>query len=169
MLNVQKMAEDLLYEEVKRESVEKINESSQKQNDFKDEQIINNDSGISEGIIDNVNKYFLIKILSPELEANEDKKRKHKDSLVNIVRNFLYIHFVVLALLLFLIIGFIFYFHYTNNDLDISYINTIIKFVTVYIASVIAEVIAMLKYIVSNVFDTSISGLVELYKDSDTK
>lgn len=60
----------------------------------------------------------------------------------------------------------IFVFHGSKNSLDLSYIDTIIKFVCVYITSVVAELIAMLHYIVSKVFDTSITGLVEIYKDT---
>ncbi len=60
----------------------------------------------------------------------------------------------------------IFVFHGLGNNLDLSYIDIIIKFVSVYITSVVVELIAMLHYIVSKVFDTSITGLVEIYKDA---
>ena len=59
----------------------------------------------------------------------------------------------------------VFVFHGVGKELDLSYINTIVKLISVYITSVVAELIAMLNYIVSKVFDTSITGLVELYKD----
>lgn len=61
----------------------------------------------------------------------------------------------------------IFVFHGLNNDLDLEYIKEIIKFISLYITSVVVELVAMLKYIVKNVFDTSITGLVEFYKDAN--
>lgn len=60
----------------------------------------------------------------------------------------------------------IFVFHGLKNDLKLSYINAIVKFIGFYITSVVVELITMLRYIVSNVFDTSITGLVELFKDA---
>lgn len=42
------------------------------------------------------------------------------------------------------------------------------SFVSIYITSVVIELIAMLKCIVTNVFDTSITSLVELYKDASS-
>ena len=62
----------------------------------------------------------------------------------------------------------IFIFHGVKNDLDLEDIKLIINFISLYITSVVIELIALLKYIVSNVFDTSITGLVEIYKDSNT-
>lgn len=82
---------------------------------------------------------------------------------------FLIFQFIILLGLLFSVIIMIFVFHGLNNDLDLSYIETIIKFISLYITSVVVELIAMLKYIVSNVFDTSITGLVGLYKDVTNK
>lgn len=71
--------------------------------------------------------------------------------------------------LLFGIIVMIFVFHGLDNDLELTYIEIIIKFVGIYITSVVVELIAMLKYIVSNVFDTTITGLVEMYKDATSR
>lgn len=72
----------------------------------------------------------------------------------------------MISLLLVGIVVMIFVFHGLGNNLDLSYIDIIIKFVSVYITSVVVELIAMLHYIVSKVFDTSITGLVEIYKDA---
>lgn len=124
---------------------------------------------ISDKIIDNANTYFLIKILSPEITKNEDKKREHKDSLINIVKTFLIVQFCILFALIFGVLAMIFVFHGLNNELSLDYIKEIIKFVSLYITSVVVELIAMLRYIVSNVFDTSITGLVEFYKDASNK
>ncbi len=147
-------------------------ESSVKQNDFKDEakNVDQSQSQITEDIsnkiIDNANKYFLVKILSPEITKNENKKRKHKDKLIQIIKLFLVFQLIIISLLLFGIIAMIFVFHGLGNELELSYINIIIRFVSIYITSVVAELIAMLHFIISKVFDTSITGLVELYKDA---
>lgn len=141
-------------------------------NDLKnptDKRVVNSENSeqISEKIIDSANKYFLVKILSPEITNNEEKKRKHKDKLIKIVECFLVFQFFILILLMFGIIAGIFVFHGLGNDLELSYIKTIIKFISVYITSVVVELVAMLKFIVTNVFDTSITGLVEAYKESN--
>lgn len=147
-------------------------ESSVKQNDFEGESQNYSSSentqneDIANRIIDNANKYFLVKVLSPEITKNEDKKRQHKDNLIQIIKLFLIFQFIIISILLVGIIIMIFIFHGLKNDLELSYIDIIIKFVSVYITSVVAELIAMLHYIVSKVFDTSITGLVEIYKDA---
>lgn len=137
---------------------------SEKKNDFERESL-KSTSDLSDKVIDDANKYFLVKILSPEITNNEDKRRKHKDKLISIVKTFLVAQFIILSLLLFGTLTMIFVFHGLGNDLELSYIEIIIKFISVYITSVVVELIAMLKYIVSNVFDTSITGLVEIYRD----
>ncbi len=147
-------------------------ESSYRQNDFENETELHNkeDKDLSENIansiIDSANKYFLVKVLSPEITKNEKRKRRHKDKLIQIIKYFLIFQFLIISLLLTGIIVMIFVFHGLENSLDLSYIDTIIKFVCVYITSVVAELIAMLHYIVSKVFDTSITGLVEIYRDT---
>lgn len=149
-------------------------ESSDRKNDFENESDndirIENESSedITNKIIDNANKYFLVKVLSPQIEKNEAKKREHKNVLIQIVKSFLIFQFVIILILLFGIIIMIFVFHGFNNDLELSYLEKIINFVSIYITSVVVELIAMLKYIVANVFDTSITSLVELYKDASS-
>lgn len=69
-------------------------------NDFEEEIENESDSisadSIADKIIDNANQYFLVKILSPEIRKNEDKKRKHKDKLIAIVKIFLICQFFIL-------------------------------------------------------------------------
>lgn len=139
-----------------------------KQNDLRNEYTsgdINTKYNIKE-IVDTANKYFLIEILSPELKNNENKKREHKGQLINIVKYFLIFQFLFLFVLLCGTLVMIFVFHGIGNDLQLDYIEIIIKFISLYITSVVVELVAMLKYIVSNVFDTSITGLVEMYRDA---
>lgn len=147
-------------------------ESSDRKNDFENESDndirIENESSedITNKIIDNANKYFLVKVLSPQIEKNEAKKREHKNVLIQIVKSFLIFQFIIILVLLFGIITMIFVFHGFHNDIELSYLEKIINFVSIYITSVVIELIAMLKCIVTNVFDTSITSLVELYKDA---
>jgi membrane glycosyltransferase len=138
-----------------------------KKNDFAESNETEKES-IPEEILKNANNYFLIKILSPEITKNETKKRKHKEDLLNIIKMFLIMQFILLSILLLGIITMIFVFHGLKNDLSISYIKLIISVISAYITSIVIELIAMLRYIVSKVFDTSISGLVSLYKDTST-
>lgn len=142
--------------------------SNNRKNDFEMENAKEKDlekSDIADNIIDSANQYFLLKILSPEITKNEDKKREHKDILINLVKIFLAFQFFIVTVLVLGTIIMVFVFHGVGKELDLSYINTIVKLISVYITSVVAELIAMLNYIVSKVFDTSITGLVELYKD----
>lgn len=119
----------------------------------------------TDDIIKNVNNKFLIHVLSPEISANEDKKRKHKDILMIAVAIFLTIQFVIL----FVIVGYslqsIISCHINEKPFSDSTIKIIFSFIGVYISAVVAEMIAILKYIVTNVFDTSIAALVEAFKD----
>ncbi len=145
-------------------------ESIKGQNDFEEEieneSIVTNSDSIANKIIYNANQYFLIKILSPEIKRNEAKKRNHKDKLISIVKIFLICQFLILMCLLFGVTIMVFVFHGLKNDLNLDYLEILIKFISIYITSVVAELIAMLYFIVSNVFDTSITGLVEVYKDA---
>lgn len=119
----------------------------------------------TDDIIKNVNNKFLIHVLSPEISANEDKKRKHKDILMIAVAIFLTIQFLIL----FVIVGYslhsIIRCHINGKPFSDSTIKIIFSFIGVYISAVVAEMIAILKYIVTNVFDTSIAALVEAFKD----
>lgn len=117
-----------------------------------------------QNIIDNANEYVLLKTLSPEITKNEEKKREHKDILMKIVQSFLIAQFCFVAFVLIGTFVMIFVFHGTKNDLKLEYFNLIIKCISVYITSVVVEFIAMLRYIVRNVFDKSITGLVASFK-----
>lgn len=115
-----------------------------------------------ETLIKNVNNKVLLDILSPEIKDNENAKRKHKFILIGLLAAFLIIQFLA--------VGFI-------SDKVISYailetskaeiVNSLLTFVTGYITSVVIELIAILKYIVKNVFDTSLIELVKIFKETD--
>lgn len=151
----------------RKEYVKPLDKKGKKNDDFDNEDIPVSD-GVSD-IVDNANKYFLVKILAPEITRNEDKKRTHKDQLISIMKKFLIFQFAILSIIIIGTISMLFVFHGLGNDLSDSQMELIIKFVSLYITSVVIEIIAMLRYIVTKVFDTSISNLVELYKDKSEK
>lgn len=98
-------------------------------------------------------------VLSPQLEKNEKLKRKHKNTLMeNIFEilkiQFRYTYFFVCLLL----VGIL-----CSKYLEISEhtIDSVISFVEFYITSVVVELIAILFFIVKNVFDKSIVDLIK--------
>lgn len=154
------------------EKQEKLRELFFKSSDINDfeksdfEEETQNEELNQQNIIDNANEYVLLKTLSPEITKNEKKKREHKDTLMKIVKGFLIAQFSFVALVLIGTFVMIFVFHGMKNDLDMEYFDLIIKCISVYITSVVVEFIAMLRYIVKNVFDKSITGLVDSFKDN---
>lgn len=111
--------------------------------------------------IKNVNNQVLINFLSPEISNNEKAKRIYKIILIS-------------TLLLFIIAQFCSVYIFTNKAINYTVLETansqIVKelflFISAYITSIVVELIAILKYIVQNVFDTSIAELIKLFKDS---
>lgn len=136
---------------------------------------INNDQGEDEGAskdntveIDEMNSYFLMrmriyeKILSPQLEKNEKLKRKHKADVVQklfTIRKWQFIATYVFTLVMILMIA-------LSNWLKIeqAVLEDMFSFLKFYITSILAELIAILFFIVKQVFDSSI---VELFKNFD--
>lgn len=103
-------------------------------------------------------------VLAPQLEQNEGLKRKQKEKLMNklfeILKlqfwfTYIYVLILVLAVLFSGILG-------ISENLVLN----VIKFAEFYITSVVAELIAILFFIVKSVFDKSI---VELIKDFDKR
>lgn len=141
----------------------KFNSKHEEPNDSEKE--IKQQKNKTQQIIKNANNKFLIDVLSPEIQNNEKKKRDHKDALMIAMAIFLSIQFVIL----FIVVGYTLWSvvscHKNNNPFDNSTIQLLFGFVGVYMTSVVVELIAILKYIVTKVFDTSIASLVEIFKD----
>ncbi len=123
----------------------------------------------TEYYIRTANAKILLDTLAPEVSKNEKRKRKHKDKLIKYVSIFLGAQFIAIFILIAVVIGAIIVFHNAKNDLPISTINIFFAFFGTYVTSVIIELICILKYIVVNVFDTSISALMGIFKDNDIK
>ncbi len=126
-----------------------------------------NYSSYNDKIISNSNNYFLVKVLSPQIKANEKKKRKHKQIMLNVIVLFLKVQFVMLFLLVTGTLVTFFVFHGLHNDISNETFKIIIGFLGVYITSIVVELIYIAKFIVVNVFDTSIDGLVKLFSNTD--
>ena len=109
----------------------------------------------------------MLDYLSPEITKNEDRKRVHKDKLIEVVKWFLILQFGVIFLLMCGIFVMAFVFGLSEKDIEFNYFNSLVTFVTTYIGSVVIELIAMLNYIVKNVFDTSLAELVKIFRETD--
>lgn len=125
----------------------------------------NSDINEVDNIIKNANNQFLLNVLSPEITANENKKRNHKDKLLTAVEVFLGIQFLVVFILVGYTLFKILYCHEHQNPLSDGTLKIIFTFLSAYITSVVVELIAILQFIVKNVFDTSIAELVKLFRD----
>lgn len=121
---------------------------------------------INESIIKNVNQWFLVNIISPEIQENEKRKRRHKTILLCFLILFLIIQFGFLGYLIYWTFSNIIEFHKTRISFNDSTLKIIFTFISGYITSVVIELIAILKYIVRNVFDTSVSGLANAFKEN---
>lgn len=114
--------------------------------------------------IQTANARILLEKLAPEVTKNEETKRVHKGKLIQYVSIFLGVQFAIIFILVMTIIVSIVVFHALNNDLSKDVLNMLFAFFGTYITSVIVELICILKYIVVNVFDTSLSALMEAFK-----
>lgn len=123
----------------------------------------------TEYYIRTANAKILLDTLAPEVSENEKRKREHKDKLIKYVSIFLGAQFIAIFILIAVVIGAIIVFHNAKNDLPISTINIFFAFFGTYVTSVIIELICILKYIVVNVFDTSISALMSIFKNNDNQ
>ena len=114
--------------------------------------------------IKTANTDILRNTLAPQTEKNEEKKREHKDKLIKYISYVLGGQFVIIAVLVLLILISMIVFHALGNDYSESVLHMIFAFFGTYIASVIAELLAMLHFIVKEVFNTSISDLMKIFK-----
>lgn len=116
----------------------------------------------SKDLIKNVNNQFLIDILSPEIVKNEAAKRFHKAILLTMLSAFILIQF-----------GSVIYFtnrvtlYAVGKSASAEMVKILFTFLSAYITSVVVELIAILRYIVKNVFDTSIAELVKMFKEEN--
>ena len=114
----------------------------------------------SESIISNANKQVLLNTLSPEVSKNESTKRVHKYILIGVLFLFLIIQFVAVAVISTKIID-----YGIQESANKEILDMLLKYAGAYITSVVIELIAILRYIVQNVFDSSLSDLVKAFKE----
>ena len=115
-------------------------------------------------LIKNVNQKVLVDVLSPEVSENESVKRIHKYILLLLMTLFLVVQFSSVHIISTIVLGYA-----VSDGSDIEIIKSLLTFVLTYITSVVAELIVILKYIVKNVFDTSLVDLVKIFKETDVK
>lgn len=102
----------------------------------------------------------LVHILSPEIKRNEKTKRHHKSLLIFLLTVFLIAQFYTVYKLSITTIDYA-----VSNASKSDILKGLLAFVSAYITSVVVELIAILNYIVKNVFDTSIKELIEIFKE----
>lgn len=144
---------DALNEEVTDKSEVDILTQNETKNESNDE------------LVQNANNTVLVRVLSPQVEKNEEAKRTHKNILIGILGGFILLQFGLTFYIMNRTFGFIFTYYNENKEIDQHLVNLLFGFLTGYITSVVVELIYMLKFIVKNVFDTSISDLVKLFKE----
>lgn len=118
--------------------------------------------------INNMNSYFLMqkeiyeKTLSPILIENENSKRHHKDIVLNNLFKLLKGQFIATYIFTFVMVLMI----AISDILSISdtIIESMFSFMKFYISSILAELLAILFFIVKQVFDKSV---FELFKNFD--
>lgn len=154
-------------EDTKKKEVTIVNElreiisSDSKENTLADIVSIETNTRTSDDIINGVNDKVLLDVLSPEVKKNEKTKRFQKWCLIICLTGFLIFQFYAV-------------FHFTDKIISYSVnrgatnkiVDYLLKFDVAYISSVVIELIAIVKYIVENVFDTSITELIKIFKSN---
>lgn len=130
----------------------------------KDNVDIKDDSQETKNTINNANKTVLLKHLSPEIGINEKHKRGHKWVLLALLTCFILFQFWTVYIFTDKTLSYCF-----SDTAKIELIDKVFVFISAYITSVVIELIAILKYIVKNVFDTSINDLLKLFKEESEK
>lgn len=121
--------------------------------------------------IKTANTDILRNTLAPQIQQNEEKKREHKDKLIKYISYFLGGQFIIVVILILLILISMIVFHALKNDYSENILQMIFAFFGTYITSVIAELLSMLHFVIKEVFNTSISDLMKIfkYKEIDEK
>lgn len=131
------------------------------------------ETGNAEDSVREMNTFFEQKyhiyndILAPQLKKNEKLKREHKRVLLQKLFKFLKLQFIatyIIVAMLIIMVG-------ANMWLNITetIIAQIFDFLKFYITTIVAELIAILFFIVKNVFDKSIFDLFKNFDKEDNK
>lgn len=107
----------------------------------------------------------LMDVLSPEYQQNEKLKRAHKKKLLKLVKRLLFIQIFVMNIVVIGIVSFVVLDVPIFKTLDSEIISQILGFLKFFVGAVLAELIAMLFFIVKNVFDSTMPDLLKTFKD----
>ena len=119
-----------------------------------DKFIISDDDDIH-SIISNLDIFVYKDILAPEIQKNEDIKRKHKEKLLKLISKIIYINFFTIIIsVVFIFIGIMFF-----DKIDIEFCKELLSFLKFFLSALFTEFISILFFIVHNVFDKSIFNL----------
>lgn len=110
-------------------------------------------------------KQMYINVLSPQLSQNEELKRTQKQELMNKIFKILKVQFIfTYSLISAAILAIIFSYYLHMSDNTITLLISLFKF---YVTAIIGELIAILFFIVKNVFDKSIVDLISNFDKKD--
>lgn len=115
-----------------------------------------------------VQKYAIYNnVLAPQLTKNEELKRQHKTNLMNKLLSLLKWQFVATYLLMFIVVIIVSISKFLN--LSEMIITEMFSFFKYYITTIVAELIAILFFIIKQVFDTSIADLFKNFDKNSSK
>lgn len=101
-------------------------------------------------------------ILAPEIKYNEKLKREHKNTLLKLTKQVIYINFSIIIISVILaFVGIAFF-----DKIDISFCQELLSFLKYFLTAIFAEFISILFFIVRRVFDSSISDMFGSFKDN---
>ena len=107
--------------------------------------------------------------LQKKYAITKRKKRNHKDTLLKGIMIFLGCQFGLFFVLLSGVICMIIVAHFIGNNMPIDIITLLLSMLKDYMIAIVAEMIAMLFFIVRNVFDTTIPDLAKLFANETDK
>lgn len=125
-------------------------------------QILPTTKKVKDAVDENNRRYFW-EAIRDEVKDNEEKKREHKDTLLTAVKWFLGIQFGLFFILLAGVVTMCFIAHLVGNPFPMNLVEVIFDMIGKYLLSIVAELIAILFFIVTNVFDTTIPDLAKQF------
>ncbi len=105
--------------------------------------------------------YLYRSILAPELQKNEEIKRKHKGELLKLTKQIIYFNFgIIISCVILCFIGIAFI-----DKINFNFCKEILSFLKYFLTSIFVEFISILCFIVHSVFDSSISNMFGSFRE----